>query len=58
MVGNIVYLERKTIRHNIGNNKKGKMREYYNHKIQGHGVLKRVKYNYNGIAIYLKYVFK
>ena len=40
------------------NTKKGKLREYYNHKIQGHGVLKRTKYNYNGIAIYLKYIFK
>ena len=43
---------------NIDNTKKGKLREYYNHKIQGHGVLKRTEYNYNGIAIYLKYVFK
>ena len=58
MVCNIVCLERKAVRDNIDNTKKGKLREYYNHKIKGHGVLKRLKYNKNGIAIYLKYIFK
>lgn len=45
MVCNIVCLERKAVRDNIDNTKKGKLREYYNHKIKGHGVLKRIKYN-------------